>query len=223
MNFLAWPYYCIKNIEFWIRTASKLSFFIIHRKVKFIGARGLHIGKNSKIGDGSWININDPKIGNLYIGRNCLIGQNNFITVGGDIKIGNYFLSGGNCAIISSSHHISDPSLPYLKTGTTSNQRITIGNNVFIGYNVTIIGDLSIGDGSVIGAGSFVTKSIPPLSMAVGNPARIIKQYSMSEKKWIPVKDGDQNLTDNTSNFKITEFLNFIQPLPALRKKYNVY
>ncbi|MEW6676744.1 MAG: serine acetyltransferase [Pseudomonadota bacterium] len=51
----------------------------------------------------------------------------------------------------------------------------TIGNNVDIGANVVIIGDISIGEGCIIGAGAIVTKSIPPWSVAVGNPAKVIK------------------------------------------------
>lgn len=51
-----------------------------------------------------------------------------------------------------------------------------IGNNVEIGSNVVIIGDISIGDGAVIGAGSVVVKSVPANAVAVGNPARIIRR-----------------------------------------------
>lgn len=50
-----------------------------------------------------------------------------------------------------------------------------IGNHVDIGCNVCIIGDLRIGDNVIIGAGSVVVKSIPPNSLAVGNPARVVK------------------------------------------------
>ena len=50
-----------------------------------------------------------------------------------------------------------------------------IGKNVFLGAGCVVIGDISIGDGSVIGANAVVTKSIPPNSVAVGVPARVIK------------------------------------------------
>lgn len=53
-----------------------------------------------------------------------------------------------------------------------------IGNNVDVGANVCIIGDISIGDNVVIGAGTVVTKDIPPDSVVVGNPARILKKVS---------------------------------------------
>jgi virginiamycin A acetyltransferase len=53
---------------------------------------------------------------------------------------------------------------------------VTIGNNVWIGDNVIILSGVTIGDGAVIGAGSIVTKDAPPFSIAVGNPAKVIKK-----------------------------------------------
>lgn len=52
---------------------------------------------------------------------------------------------------------------------------IVIGEDCWIGSNVTILGGVKIGNGCVIGAGSIVTKNIPDYSVAVGNPARVIK------------------------------------------------
>ncbi|MBQ8019953.1 MAG: serine acetyltransferase, partial [Paludibacteraceae bacterium] len=51
----------------------------------------------------------------------------------------------------------------------------TIGNNVSIGANATIIGDITIGDNVIIGAGAVVVKDVPQYSVVVGNPARVIK------------------------------------------------
>lgn len=50
-----------------------------------------------------------------------------------------------------------------------------IGNNVVIGANCVVIGDITIGDNSIIGAGSVVVKDVPPCSVVVGNPAKVIK------------------------------------------------
>ena len=52
---------------------------------------------------------------------------------------------------------------------------INIGNDVFIGMNVTILDGVNIGDGAIIGAGAVVSKDIPPYAIAVGSPIRIIK------------------------------------------------
>ena len=60
-------------------------------------------------------------------------------------------------------------------------QRVEVGNDVWLGHNVVIMGSVTIGDGAVIGSSSVVTKDIPPFAIAVGNPARIIR-YRFDEK-----------------------------------------
>jgi len=62
-------------------------------------------------------------------------------------------------------------------TGTGVGPSPRIGNNVDIGSNVCILGDIEIGDNCIIGAGSVVVKSVPPNSVVVGNPGRVIRQF----------------------------------------------
>lgn len=219
---LAWGFYFIKNIIFLFKGLNKFYFYRIHRKVKFVGARGLTVGDNTLIGDNSWININDPSKGTLKIGDNCTLGMNNFITVGGNINIGNFFLSGINCSIISSSHIIENPLIPYLKTGTTSENKINIGNNVFFGLGVSIIGNVNIGHGCVVGACAVVTKSMPDFTMAIGNPAKVIRRYSFLKEEWIPIEEYNQDIEIIPDvNIKLDK--KFYQPIAALRKNKNVY
>ncbi len=85
---------------------------------------------------------------------------------------------------------------------------ITIGNDVFIGMNVTILDGIKIGDGAVIGAGAVVTKDIPPYAVAVGCPIQIIKYRfskeiidSLIASKWwdqddVVLKELEKNLFD---------------------------
>ena len=65
-----------------------------------------------------------------------------------------------------------------------SAQDVKIGNGCLIGEKVSILSGVTIGEKCIIGAGSIVTKSIPSYSIAVGNPARIIKQYNFYTKRW---------------------------------------
>lgn len=58
---------------------------------------------------------------------------------------------------------------------------ITIGNDVWIGRDATIMSGVNVGDGAVIGAASVVTKDVPPYGIAVGNPARLVR-YRFSEE-----------------------------------------
>jgi serine acetyltransferase len=54
-------------------------------------------------------------------------------------------------------------------------RRATIGHDVWIGYNATILGNLTIGNGAVVGSMAVVTKDVEPYSIVVGNPARVVK------------------------------------------------
>lgn len=61
---------------------------------------------------------------------------------------------------------------------------VSIGCNVWLGEQVCIMPGVKIGDGAVIGAGSVVTRDIPPGCVAVGNPAKVIRQWNDSSKEW---------------------------------------
>lgn len=76
--------------------------------------------------------------------------------------------------IIPANHNFDRMDLPISRQGLTT-KGINIGNDVWIGANVVILDGVEIGDGCVIGASSVVTKSIPNNSVAVGNPAKVIK------------------------------------------------
>ncbi|MGN1250139.1 MAG: DapH/DapD/GlmU-related protein, partial [Candidatus Spyradocola sp.] len=58
---------------------------------------------------------------------------------------------------------------------------VTIGNDVWLGANVTICPGVTIGDGCVIGAGAVVTKDVPPMSFAAGNPCRVIRPITAED------------------------------------------
>ena len=74
---------------------------------------------------------------------------------------------------------------------------VNIGKNCWIGEKAIIMPGVSIGDNAVIGAGSVVTKSVPADSIAVGNPARVIKKFDYIEKKW---KKAEVEQDENISN-----------------------
>ncbi len=98
----------------------------------------------------------------VYIGTNCTLG---LVTIEDDVLIASNVdvLSG------SSQHRYDDPRLPIREQGG-SFTRVTVGADSWIGNRTVVMAD--VGAGSVIGAGSVVTKAIPPRSLAVGAPAR---------------------------------------------------
>jgi acetyltransferase-like isoleucine patch superfamily enzyme len=155
--------------------------------VLLIGVFRIRIGSNVAIGSGSWLNINDrdSQLDGLVIGDNCFIGKRNFFSVGRSIILRDYCLTALNCAFIGSSHRYNDPMSAYMTTGVTLDAEIYVGANCFFGYGSQVIGNVRIGHGCVIGAGTMIRSDIPPFSVAVGNPARVIKRFDFSSKQWV--------------------------------------
>lgn len=188
--------------------------FICHVSIgaKIIGWKSICLGRNSVISAGTWININHRGNGIQFsIGNNSFIGRDNFFTVGNNISIGPYCLTASNCSFIGSSHVIVDPLKPYLTTGVTDHWSITVGANCFFGYGASVIGNVVIGHGCVIGAHCQVKSDIPPFSMVVGNPAVVVKRYDFKEKKW--TKDFDK------PDFEVG--LNEIEYIEGLKRNLN--
>jgi acetyltransferase-like isoleucine patch superfamily enzyme len=173
----------------------------VDRSVQVLGWENVRIGNNSIISEDSWININhrnSESIG-LIIGDRCFIGRRNFFSTGSLIEIGAYCLTGPNCNFLGADHIYTSPLVPYITSGVTEGGAIEIGANCWLGANV--------GYGSIIGAGTLVNKDIPPLSIVVGNPGRIIKRFNMDQQAWVSVKeysdDHDRNLMSETEYLAI--------------------
>lgn len=154
----------------------------------FIGARFVEIGRRSIISEGCWFNVND-RTGDqarISIGDHCYIGRRTFLNCGLKITIRSYCMISHGCNLLGADHDFSDPFRPYLSVPVAGKDCIAIGANSWIGANVNILKGVSIGFGSIIGAGSVVTHSVPSLSVAVGNPARITKRFSLVQNQWVP-------------------------------------
>ncbi len=109
----------------------------------------------------------------VTIGDNTSIGEYSHMWGQGGIFIGKNVLIAAHCCISSLNHNYSAPIITF--GGVIANP-VVIEDDVWLGYNVVILPGVTIGQGSVIGAGSVVVKDIPPYSVAVGNPAKVIKK-----------------------------------------------
>ena len=108
----------------------------------------------------------------IQIGNNSMIGYK--CDVAHDVCIGDNVLMGPEVKIFSQNHIFARTDIPIRDQGVTT-KKVIIGNDVWIGARVIILPGVTIGDGCVIGAGSIVTKNIPPYSVAAGNPAIVKK------------------------------------------------
>jgi acetyltransferase-like isoleucine patch superfamily enzyme len=107
----------------------------------------------------------------IRIGRNVFVNQNcTFYDMGG-LDIADDVMIGPNVSIITASHPIG----PSQRHTITIAKPIVIERNVWIATGATIIGGVTIGENSVVAAGSVVTKTVPPNTLVGGNPARVIR------------------------------------------------
>ena len=151
----------------------------IVRPFSVVSPERLTIGENVLIqrnchfhcGGLSWSGGN----GYISVGNNCWFSENNVLYGAGGIEIGDHSGTGPGVMIFSSR---DDYSMEHAKKPAIVHQfaKVTIGSHVRIFSNVVIVPGVTIGDGAVIGAGSVVMKDIPPWTVAVGNPARVISR-----------------------------------------------
>ena len=104
--------------------------------------------------------------GNTYLNTQDKINCTNSIKIGNDCAISDYV------QIMDSNFH----TITYEGKTLKVSGAVCIGDRVWIGRSAIILKGVTIGDGAIIGGGSVVTKSLPPRCLAVGNPARVIKE-----------------------------------------------
>ncbi len=113
--------------------------------------------------------------GKVHIGENVLVDDSTFIMAHEKIEIGKNTTIAAFCFITDFNHSYKNGSVSVLEQGYET-KPISIGKNVWIGTHCIVLPGIKIGDGSIIGAGSVVTHDVPENSIAVGNPARIVKK-----------------------------------------------
>ena len=123
---------------------------------------------------GSCLRVNARCLFNTHVkvGNHCNF-NGMIIQGGGDVIIGNYFHSGVDCMIITENHNYEGLKIPYDETSVY--KKVVIDDCVWFGNKVMVVGDVNIGEGAIIAAGSVVCKDVPPLAVVGGNPAIVIK------------------------------------------------
>lgn len=189
---------------------------------QFLGAAQVIIDDHSCIGEDCWFNVNDrsKKTSTIIIGRSCFIGRRNFFTVSSQIVVGPYTMTGPDCHFLGANHSFADPWRPYVLGDIVPEPPLRLGSNCWLGASVILLPGVQVGFGSILGAGSVVTTDIGPCSLAVGNPAKVIKRYCFRRNKWVPISDWDQASTaalpcEENYLRHLTEFYPDIQP-PAI-------
>ena len=161
----------------------------------------------AEIGEGSYI---EPPLHANFGGKHVHFGKNVYanynLTMVDDthIYVGDNTMIGPNVTIATAGHPI-DPALRDVQA--QFNMEVHIGRNVWLGGGCVLLPGVSIGDNTVIGAGSIVTKDIPANVVAYGNPCRVIREIGEHDRKYyyrdrkvdVEVRDGQlESLTSET-------------------------
>ena len=160
-------------------------FYSIGEKSNIDNGVVLHDSKYIKIGDECYFGKNavlttwgkTSDIPKLEIGDGCCFGEYIHLTAFNKIVIGNNVLTGRWVTISDNSHgrtEMNDMKMPPRKRPIYSKGSVIIHDDVWIGDKATILAGVTIGRGAIIGANAVVTKDVPPYSIAVGSPIRII-------------------------------------------------
>lgn len=151
----------------------------------------ISIGEDTLIGEGVALSagmvpgqqcISSPVV---TIGDRCLIGRGSGIVGHFSIVIGNDVWTGHHVYITDQNHGYEDITRP-ISQQTQPEKSVVIGDGSWLGYGAVVLPGVTIGRHCVIGANSVVTGDIPDFSVAVGVPARVIRQYKKDDG-WVKV------------------------------------
>ena len=146
----------------------------------------IHIGSNTMIGEHVALSagmmpgqncLTNPVV---KIGDRCLIGRGSGIVGHLSIDVGNDVWTGHNVYITDQSHDYADVSIP-ISQQSQPERAVSIGEGSWLGHGVVVLPGAKIGKHVAVGANSVVTGELPDYCVAVGSPARVIKQYSQND------------------------------------------
>lgn len=143
---------------------------------------GIYYTKRTKLichkyGDNLRVNYRSHFSPNSSFGNNCNFNGMN-VSGNGTVVFGNNFHSGIECMIITSNHNYEGEAIPYDHTNIL--KKIIIEDNVWFGNRVIVAGNVTIGEGAIIAAGSVVVKDVPKYAIVGGNPAKVIKYRNIN-------------------------------------------
>jgi acetyltransferase-like isoleucine patch superfamily enzyme len=165
----------------------------IHPGAQIVRPQFISIGDNVRIGKGTDIYVHpgyfDSKGYIIQIGSNVHIGSHNIIAARRSIVLEDNVLIGPHVMIEDHSHHYEDIDIPIKMQDATAGGPVRIERDSWIGANVYILPNVTIGQHVVVGANSVVNRDIPSYSVAVGAPARVVKRFDFDRREWVKTNE----------------------------------
>ena len=126
----------------------------------------------------------------LVLGRGVFVGIRSIISVHYRVELKDDVLVGPNVLIADAHHRYDDVTVPIRKAGMTDRSFVVIEERAWIGMNSCIFRGVTVGKHSVVGANSVVNSDVPPYSVVVGSPARVVRRFDHQLGEWVDFSNG---------------------------------
>jgi acetyltransferase-like isoleucine patch superfamily enzyme len=148
--------------------------------IQLEGTRRIAVGNHVYLGPGCWLLTHEPG-GHLEIGDGTSIAGYCVLSAAMSVHIGRKVLFARNVYIADHRHGFERDEVPVLEQEIADMRPVVVEDGAWLGQNVTILPGVTIGRGAVVGAGSVVRDDVPPRCIAVGAPARVVRELDMDE------------------------------------------
>ena len=143
----------------------------------------LEIGRDTLLEPGCWLTLSPQA--RITIGSGCFLNRNTMLAAVDLIEIGDHVMFANNCFVGDADHRYDDPSKPVTWQGFEPKGPVRIGSNCWFGVGCVVTGGVEIGERSVIGANSVITRDLPAGVIAAGAPAKVIREIEF-QGGWRP-------------------------------------
>jgi acetyltransferase-like isoleucine patch superfamily enzyme len=143
----------------------------------------LEIGADTLLEPGCWLTLSPQA--RITIGSGCFLNRNTMLAAVELIEIGDHVMFANNCFVGDAEHRYDDPEKPVTWQGFEPKGPVRIGSNCWFGVGCVVTGGVEIGERSVIGANSVVTRDLPAGVIAAGAPAKVIREIEF-QGGWRP-------------------------------------
>jgi acetyltransferase-like isoleucine patch superfamily enzyme len=158
-----------------LRRESYLRFPVNGNLLEALDEGRARIGPHVLIERGCWFALY-PETARLEIGEGTIINLGCMLAATEKISVGSHCMFANHCFVADADHRFDDPNVPITWQGMRSRGPVEIGDNCWFGANCVVTGGVTIGERTVVGANSVVTEDLPARVVAVGAPAKVLKE-----------------------------------------------
>lgn len=169
----------------------------IHPKAVISRPEYMVVGDGCRIGAYASIYLHPLEKGHkgplLVLGKGVFVGIRSVISAHYRVELRDHVLLGPNVVIADAHHRYEDVTVPIRKAGMTEKSFVVIEEEVWIGFNSCIFRGVNVGRHSVVGANSVVNADVPPYSVVVGSPARVVRWFDHKIGQWVDCGNTEKN------------------------------